>query len=156
MKIQHLDQTFYGGKIPKGSGNFWKVTSGRRSLSHHNGCVTNNSPRDSISAHIFLAGSREGLVLDILQVLLGISGVPPLPNLINSYFKFNLKNTKRQSQNTHSKHMQVHCFYFLLHSKALVIFLFYIHIVSQHCAFVYSSFIPCHLWLSIVKFQTPK
>ena len=88
------------------------MTSGCRSLSHPNGCITNNSPRDSISSHIFLVGSREGLVLDILQELSGISGVPPLPNLINSYFKFNLKHTKRQSQNTHSKHMQVHCCYF--------------------------------------------
>ena len=110
------------------------MTSRRRSLSHPNGCVTNNSPRDSISAHIFLVGSREGLVLDILQVLSGISGVPPSPNFNQLTLQIQLK----MYQEAIAKHS--------LQAHAIILILFFDSILRH---WLFSCFISI-LCLSIV------
>ena len=70
VKIQHLDQTITVAKYPKEAGTSEKWPQGTDL------CHTLMGALWKI-AHIFLVGSREGLVLDILQVLSGISGVHP-------------------------------------------------------------------------------
>ena len=145
-----------GGKIPKGSGNSWKVTWRPRSLLHLRVHYEQQSQRLH-SAHIFLVGSREGLVLDILQVLLGISGVSPSPNFNQLIFHINLKRTKRQSQNIHSKHMQVHWLSFdsiLRHW----LFSFYIYIlclsIVLYALILYLVIYGC-LWLNFKLLSNP-
>ena len=66
------------------SGNNWKVTSRHWSLSHLDGCVTNNSLRESVPTYKHLAGSRKSSLWTYSKYPSGISGVPFSPNSIHS------------------------------------------------------------------------
>ena len=63
-KIQHLDQTITVEKYPKEAGTPEKWPRGAN-LYYTCRCIINSIQRLD-SAHIFLAGSRDSLVLDIL------------------------------------------------------------------------------------------
>ena len=109
------------------------------------------------SSHTFLVGSREGLFFDILQVPLEYIWNPPSPNFDPLIFHINLKCTKRQSQNIHSKHMQVLWLFYDSIFKALILCLnLLIYILCLSIVLYCAYFSSCHLWLFMVKFQTPK
>ena len=118
-------------------------------------CVLWTQSQRLHSAHTFLAGSREGLFLDILQVPLGYIWSPPLPNFNPLIFHINLKCTKRlESQNIHSNHMQVLWLFYDSIFKALVLCLnLLIHILCLSIVLYCAYFSSCLLWLFMVSFK---
>ena len=135
------------GKIPKGSGNSWKVTSRRRYLLHLQG-IMNIVSETPFTPHI-PCGSRSGCYFwTYSKYPLGISGVPS-PNLIHSSFHINLKRTKIQLHNK-LKHFEALLFIFnsiLRHWSTIYFFQSICDWVSYHDYLWMSHHVICCLQL---------
>ena len=123
VKIQHLDQTFTVEKHPKEAGTSKKWPQGANICHTLMGALRTIAPETPFQPTYSLRVAVEVYFWTYSKYSWVYLESPLSLILINSYFTFNLKHTKRQSQNIHSKHMQAYWFYFWLHYKALVNFL---------------------------------
>ena len=110
------------------------------------GCIMNTVSEDSIQPTHSLWVTVKVYFWTYFKYPSGISGVPPRLILIHS----------RQSQNIHSKHMQVLRLFYDSIFKALVLCLnLLIYVLCLNVVFYCAYFSSCHLWLFMVNFKLP-